>query len=78
MEEIEVKFEDFSEEAQSELSIGKEEGEDECHIHALQINIFLLAQTTICEDVVAIKYVKLHHTTWRVSGVPKDALNHSK
>ncbi len=25
-----------------------------------------------------IKYVKLHHTTWRVSGVPKDALNHSK
>ena len=33
MEEKEVKFEDLSEEAQSELSNGKEEGE-ECHIQA--------------------------------------------
>ena len=30
----EVKFEDLSEEAQSELSNGKEEGEEECHIQA--------------------------------------------
>lgn len=30
MEEKEVKFEDLSEEAQTELSNGKEEGEDEC------------------------------------------------
>lgn len=28
----ELKFEELSEEAQSELSNGKEEGEDECHI----------------------------------------------
>lgn len=33
MEEKEVKFEELSEEAQSELSNGKE-GEDECHIQA--------------------------------------------
>lgn len=32
MEEKEVKFEELSEEAQLELSNGKEEGEDECHI----------------------------------------------
>ena len=44
----------------------------------LQINIFLLVQITICEDVVAIKYVKSHLIIWHVSGVPKDALNHSK
>lgn len=30
MEEKEVKFEELSEEAQSELRNGKEEGEDEC------------------------------------------------
>lgn len=34
MEEKEVKFEDLSEEAQSELSNRKEEGEEECHIQA--------------------------------------------
>lgn len=34
MEEKEVKFEKLSEEAQSELSNGKEEGEEECHIQA--------------------------------------------
>lgn len=34
MEEKEVKFEELSEEAQSELSKGKEEGEDECHTQA--------------------------------------------
>ena len=34
MEEKEVKFEDLSEEAQSELSNGKEEGEEECHIQS--------------------------------------------
>lgn len=34
MEEKEVKFEDLSEEAQSELSNVKEEGEEECHIQA--------------------------------------------
>lgn len=34
MEEKEVKFEDLSEEAQSELSNEKEEGEEECHIQA--------------------------------------------
>jgi hypothetical protein len=28
--------------------------------------------------VVAIKFVKLHHTTWLVDGVPKDALSLSK
>lgn len=32
MEEKEVKFEELSEEAQEELSNGKEEGEEECHI----------------------------------------------
>ena len=31
MEEKEVKFEELAEEAQSELSNGKEEGKDECH-----------------------------------------------
>lgn len=30
MEEKEVKFEELSEEAQAELSNGKEEGEEEC------------------------------------------------
>lgn len=30
----ELKFEELSEEAQSELSNGKEEGEEECHIQA--------------------------------------------
>ncbi len=34
MEEKVVKFEDLSEEAQSELSKGKEEREEECHIKA--------------------------------------------
>lgn len=34
MEEKEVKFEDLPEEAQAELSSGKEEGEDECHTQA--------------------------------------------
>lgn len=34
MEEKEVKFEELSEEAQLELSYGKEEGEDECHTQA--------------------------------------------
>ena len=34
MEEKEVKFEELSEEAQSVLSNGKEEGEDECHTQA--------------------------------------------
>ena len=34
MEEKEVKFEELSEEAQTELSNGKEEGEEECHIQA--------------------------------------------
>ena len=34
MKEKEVKFEELSKEAQSELSNGKEEGEDECHIQA--------------------------------------------
>lgn len=34
MEEKEVKFEELSEEAQEELSNGKEEGEDECHTQA--------------------------------------------
>ena len=34
MEEKEVKFEDLPEESQSELSNGKEEGEDECHTQA--------------------------------------------
>lgn len=34
MEEKEVKFEELSEEAQSELSNGKEEGEDEFHTQA--------------------------------------------
>lgn len=34
MEEKEVKFEELSEEAQKELSNGKEEGEDECHTQA--------------------------------------------
>lgn len=34
MEEKEVKFEELSEAAQSELSNGKERGEDECHIQA--------------------------------------------
>lgn len=34
MEEKEVKFEELSEEAQSELSNGKEEGEDERHTQA--------------------------------------------
>lgn len=34
MEEKEVKFEELSEEAQAELSNGKEEGEKECHIQA--------------------------------------------
>ena len=34
MEEKEVKFEDLPEEAQSELSNGKEEGDDECHTQA--------------------------------------------
>lgn len=34
MEEKEVKFEELSEEAQSELSNGKEEGGDECHTQA--------------------------------------------
>lgn len=34
MEEKEVKFEELSEEAQSELLNGKEEGEDECHTQA--------------------------------------------
>lgn len=34
MEEKEVKFEELSEEAQTELSSGKEEGEDECHTQA--------------------------------------------
>lgn len=34
MEEKEVKFEELSEEAQSELSNGKEEVEDECHTQA--------------------------------------------
>lgn len=34
MEEKEVKFEELSEEAQSELSNGKEEGEEECYIQA--------------------------------------------
>lgn len=31
-EEKEVKFEELSEEAQTELSNGKEDGEEECHI----------------------------------------------
>lgn len=34
MEEKEVKFVDLPEEAQAELSNGKEEGEDECHTQA--------------------------------------------
>lgn len=34
MEEKEVKFEELSEEAQTELSNGKEESEEECHIQA--------------------------------------------
>lgn len=34
MEEKEVKFEELSKEAQSELSNGKEEGEDACHTQA--------------------------------------------
>ena len=34
MEEKEVKFEELSEEAQTELSNGKEECEDECHTQA--------------------------------------------
>ena len=32
--EKEVKFEDLPEEAQTELSKGKEEGEEECHTQA--------------------------------------------
>ena len=32
MEEKEVKFEELSEEAQTELRNGKEEGAEECHI----------------------------------------------
>ena len=34
MEEKEVNFDELSEEAHSELSNGKEEGEEECHIQA--------------------------------------------
>lgn len=34
MEEKDIKFEELSVEAQSELSNGKEEGEEECHIQA--------------------------------------------
>ena len=34
MEEKEVKVEELSEEAQTELNNGKEEGEEECHIQA--------------------------------------------
>lgn len=34
MEENEIKFEDLPKETQEELSNGKEEGEEECHIQA--------------------------------------------
>lgn len=34
MEEKDIKFEELSVEAQTELSNGKEEGEEECHIQA--------------------------------------------